>query len=345
MAIYKRGKTWWVRIRVPNGKLQRFSAKTSDRAKAQELHDQVMAERWRTQMLGAKPNRTWNDAAKLWLKESTHKADYFKDVAKLKWLEKYLGEMLICEICRDDLNRIADLKVKQASKTTANRYMALVRAILRKAVDEWGWAERVPKVRMFIEPKRRIRWLSQNEAAHLLSHLPEHQADLAVFALATGLRQANILNLNWSQVDMTRKVAWIHPDQAKAGRAIGVPLNDDAVTVIRKQIGKHHRYVFTYRGNRIKQVNTKAWQNALKRAGIENFRWHDLRHTWASWHVQAGTPLHVLQELGGWECVEMVRRYAHLAPNHLAEYAHNSQLGHKTGTIENGLGSKKLIHR
>jgi integrase len=68
------------------------------------------------------------------------------------------------------------------------------------------------------------------------------------------------------------------------------------------------------------QVNTKAWRKALAKVGIENFRWHDLRHTWASWHVQAGTPLHVLQELGGWECVEMVRKYAHLSSEHLTEY-------------------------
>ena len=70
----------------------------------------------------------------------------------------------------------------------------------------------------------------------------------------------------------------------------------------------------------MRQANTKAWRLALQRVGIENFRWHDLRHTWASWHVQAGTPLHVLQELGGWECVEMVRKYAHLSTVHLAEY-------------------------
>jgi len=67
----------------------------------------------------------------------------------------------------------------------------------------------------------------------------------------------------------------------------------------------------------------------LKRAGINNFRWHDLRHTWASWHVQAGTPLHVLQELGGWESVEMVRRYAHLSTTHLAEY-----VDRMSGTLE-----------
>lgn len=64
-----------------------------------------------------------------------------------------------------------------------------------------------------------------------------------------------------------------------------------------------------------------AWRAALRRAGIEDFRFHDLRHTWASWLVQAGTPISVLQEMGGWESIEMVRRYAHLAPNHLTEHA------------------------
>jgi len=69
-----------------------------------------------------------------------------------------------------------------------------------------------------------------------------------------------------------------------------------------------------------KSKTTKAWYAALERAGIESFRWHDLRHTWAIWHVQAGTPSHVLQELGAWESAEMVRRYAHLSTVHLAEY-------------------------
>ncbi len=89
-----------------------------------------------------------------------------------------------------------------------------------------------------------------------------------------------------------------------------MPLSAAAVTVIREQIGKHPTHVFSYQGKTVIQVNTTTWRKALERVGISNFRWHDLRHTWASWHVQAGTPLHVLQELGGWECVEMVRKYA-----------------------------------
>jgi hypothetical protein len=88
-----------------------------------------------------------------------------------------------------------------------------------------------------------------------------------------------------------------------------------------KQIGKHRDHVFTFKGQPVEQLSTAAWYKALKRAGIDNFRWHDLRHTWASWHVQSGTPLHVLQELGGWASYTMVQRYAHLAADHLAPWA------------------------
>ena len=140
------------------------------------------------------------------------------------------------------------------------------------------------------------------------------------FSLETGLRQANVTGLQWSQVDLVRRCAWIHPDQAKARKAIAVPLSNTAVLVLREQIGKHETHVFSYRSKPVMQPNNGAWIKALARAGIADFRWHDLRHTWASWHVQAGTPLHVLQELGGWESAEMVRRYAHLSSDHLAGY-------------------------
>jgi len=122
-------------------------------------------------------------------------------------------------------------------------------------------------------------------------------------------------------VDLVRQLAWIHPDQAKARKAIAVPLNAEALALVSKQVGKHATHVFSFRGQPVRQVSTKAWYEALKRAGIEDFRWHDLRHTWASWHVQSGTPLYALQRLGGWESPEMVRRYAHLGAEHLAPFA------------------------
>jgi integrase len=97
-----------------------------------------------------------------------------------------------------------------------------------------------------------------------------------------------------------------------------VPLDAEAVAIIRGRIGQHLTHVFSFRGKPALQVSTKAWHQALARAGIEDFRWHDLRHTWASRHVQSGTPLHALQQLGRCESAEMVRRYAHFSPEHLA---------------------------
>ncbi|KKI48345.1 integrase [Obesumbacterium proteus] len=125
-----------------------------------------------------------------------------------------------------------------------------------------------------------------------------------------------------------------HQTQIPHRRAIRVALNNTAAKVLREQIGKHQKFGFvhTHAANRsdgsitpeirkMRVDSNKAWKSALVRAGIENFRFHDLRHTWANWLVQAGAPLSILQEMGGWESVEMVRRYAHLSPNHLTEHA------------------------
>jgi len=322
MSLYKRkgSPLWWARF-THNGRRIRKSTGTADRTKAQQYHDRLKASLWEQDRIGVKPSRSWNDAVVKWLRETSHKATHAQDAAKLRWLDKYLGGRPLGEITRDEIGRIGDIKARATSGATANRTLALIRAILRRACYEWEWIDRAPKVRMFKERKRRVRWITRVDAERLLTLLPAHQAEMVRFALSTGLRQSNVFGLEWSQIDMPRRVAWIHPDQAKARKAIAVPLNDEAVEVIRRQLGKHHIRVFTYRGKPVCTVNTRAWKRALRKAGIESFRWHDLRHTWASWHVQAGTPIHELQELGGWESVEMVRRYAHLAPEHLARAA------------------------
>ncbi len=94
-----------------------------------------------------------------------------------------------------------------------------------------------------------------------------------------------------------------------------------ACQVIQRQLGEHPRFAFTYNGKPVKAINAKAWKRALRAAAIEDFRWHDLRHAWATRHIQAGTSTAELQELGGWQSSEMVRRYAHLAAEHLAKAA------------------------
>lgn len=251
----------------------------------------------------------------------------------LRYLDRFLGQKMLDEINSDVISEICLARQKEGvANSTINRALEIVRAILRKGRDEWEWIDKIPTVRMLKIKQSRIRWLTVIEAQRLIKECPEHLKMLVKFSLATGLRMSNVTGLEWSQVDLTRKIAWIHPDQAKARKAIAVPLNADALEVITQARGKHDKFVFTYLGNAVKAANTMAFKNALERAGIKDFRWHDLRHTWASWHAQSGTPLYVLKELGGWESMDMVQRYAHLASEHTAPFANNIELANVLGT-------------
>lgn len=256
-----------------------------------------------------------------WLDETRHKATHERDRAKLAVLRPWIGHRRLTTIKGDDVAKIGRRIADRTSPANANRYLALIRAILRRAHQVWEWTARCPKVVLYPERRRRVRWLTPQQARKLLARLPEHQRDIVLFALATGLRHGNIVGLQWGQVDMRRRLAWIHADQAKARRPISVPLSSVAMDVLRRRRRDHESYVFVYKGAPIRCANTKAWREALASLGIRDFRWHDLRHTWASWHVQNGTPLHVLQELGAWHSEAMVKRYAHLSPSHYAKHA------------------------
>ncbi|EJD6662061.1 site-specific integrase [Providencia sp. CRE-3FA-0001] len=210
----------------------------------------------------------------------------------------------------------------------------MLKALFRAAAFEWGWLEDPLFFKVPQPDSSRTRWLRKNEVQRLLSELPEYLKDVVRFALATGLRRSNIINLKWSQVDIERNVAWIDADEMKGKKPIGVVFNITAENIVRKQIGNHQVWVFTreqkYKNTKgdkfiarvkLKVDSNRAWRTALKKAGIADFRFHDLRHTWASWLVQSGVTLAILQEMGGWESISMVQRYAHLAPEHLREHA------------------------
>jgi integrase len=319
MSLYKRpnSRYWWAKICLPDGGRVCRSTGTANKQEAQEWLDHARADLWRVHRLGERPTFTWQDAVVRWSEEKADKATAREDRVKFLWLDGYLRDRLLHTITRDDVQAIGAAKARESSRATANRYLALVRAVLKRAAGPWQWIEKAPAVTLYPEAKRRVRWLTKEEANRLLDALPTHQRQLTRFALATGLRQANVLGLKWSDVDMDRRTAWVHADEAKGGEAIGVPLNDDAMAVLREEKGTHPERVFTFKGRPLGQANTRAWRNALKRAGISNFRWHDLRHVWATWHVMAGTTMAELQELGAWKSGEMVRRYAHFAPEQL----------------------------
>jgi integrase len=315
MAIYKRGAVWWVYFTAPNGERVRHSAKTGDKAQAQEYHDKLKNDLWRQQQLGEKPDRKFEEAAVKYLREKVHKKSISEDARHIKfWLQHFRGRGLRT-ITRDEVAQALESKPTPATK---NRYMATLRGLMYLAWREWEWISGCPKFRGYKEPAGRIRWITREEAQRLVDVMPERLKAPAKIALLTGMRQSNVFGLKWEQINLQTKVAWVKGEDAKAGKPIPVPLNHEAVEVLKGQIGKDLIYVFPG-----VKLHSEVWAKTLQKAGITNFTWHDLRHTWASWHVQAGTPLHVLKEMGGWADMKMVLRYAHLSQEHLSPYAAN----------------------
>jgi integrase len=321
MAIFKRGDVWWLDIATPSGTRIRHSCQTADRKAAQQYHDQLRVDLWRQAKLGEKPKRSWEEAALRWLKENAHKASLRDDAQKIGFLTPHFQGALLSDLTWDRIQGVVEGSKGSATPSTRNRYYALVRSILRRAAREWGWLDAAPTIKLHKEPEGRVRFLTAPQIDALLRTLPTHLSEITSFSLATGLRMGNVIALKWEQVDLTRRSVRIQGMEVKTRLSLGLPLNHTAMEIIRRQIGKHSEFVFTYDGHPVTSANTRAWRAALKKVGIENFRFHDVRHTWASLLIQNGVPKAMIKELGGWKSEKMVERYAHLATEHLAPYA------------------------
>ncbi len=349
MSLYKRSNSpnWYFKLYSPEtGSPLQGSTGTTDKVKAQEFHDRLKADLWNQAKLGHKPRYLWEDAVIRYVAQRQELASLGEIKGRLRWLNKWLKGKELSSINAELINKMIDAKLtepvgcrlkqdgtltkgRSVRLATVNRLFQVLAGILHLAVD-LEWLDRMPKIQVFSEPKQRICFLTRDESKRLLFNLPSHLEDMAQFTLETGLRRANVTGLEWSQIDLERRIAWIHTDQAKASKAIPVPLSDTAIAVLERRLAikqaleekgcqesGYKTFAFVYRGKRIKHTSTKAWYKAVAASGLKDFRWHDLRHTWASWHSQGGTPDRVLKELGGWASIQMVHRYAHLNAEHL----------------------------
>jgi len=204
------------------------------------------------------------------------------------------------------------------SAAAINRPLALLRHLLRLACEEWEVLSSVPKIRLEKEGQGRLRWLTPEEATNLLTKCRKQKnaalVDLVEFALYTGLRQGEALGLTWDRVDRSRGVVLL--EITKSGRRREVPLNvqADAVLAGRATPGKSEGLVF---GTRSWYGFRSYWEAAVEATQLGDFRFHDLRHTFASWAIQRGATLPEVKDLLGHHSLAMVMRYAHLAPEHL----------------------------
>lgn len=318
---------WWFDTVLPNGKRLRSSSRTTCREQAEALLAKLRHEAFQESYLGVKRKRSWQEAVVRYLAVKRNLRS-INDVWRiLRRLDVYLGSLMLHEITGDVIWSVIQGELTRGNMpATVNRHLATIRALLRMARDEWQWIDTFPKIRLLGGEVERDRWLNRQEADRLIAACPEHLAAIVRYALATGCRASEITGLEWNRVDLLRHTAWLN--QTKNGTPRGVPLNRDAVQVLEEQRGKHPRFCFTYKGKPIRwELSNDGWHTALKKADIQDLRFHDLRHTWASWHRQAGTSCDELKDLGGWKSREMVDRYAKFSTDNLTVAAARIETG------------------
>jgi integrase len=187
--------------------------------------DAMKTKLWRESQLGERPQRTWDEACVRWLKENADKRDYAGDCEKIAWLQQFFSGRLLSAMTSDLIYDVVETHKADVKGATRNRYYALIRAIMRCAAAEWKWIDlgQVPHVRMHRESKGRTRYLEPDEFRRLLRELTNHWRSVVAFAVETGLRSSNVVNLRWSEVDLAQGHAIIPRDKTKNDRTWRCP--------------------------------------------------------------------------------------------------------------------------
>lgn len=326
MALYKRekkgapgwaSKPWWMRFTAPNGKRVRKSTGTDNKQQALLAETQLKEELYSEQKLGEKGGALFVDAVQKLLDDKRGKPVAIEYARQLAWWQDQFHTALktkavkLKQINKALIFQVIAIKQAESSKSTANRYLSALRACLKLMQAKYDLIDEVPAFFMNKEPKGRVRWLTQDEIQRLLAALPVHLRGPCVVALSTGLRRSVIEKLTWDQIDLERRTITVLDVAMKNGEHHVVPIPELAEEMIRQQLGKDVKRVWTYKGKPFARCSTKTWEHAKRKAGIEDFRWHDLRHTWATILAQGGAPDGILMVLGAWKSVAMVRKYAH----------------------------------
>lgn len=322
MGLYKRGQVWWMSF-TNNDVQYRRSTETEDKKLAIRIFDKLKGEiaegKWFERLPGE--HFTFENLITKYLEEysavNKAKSSHKRDKSLADHLKKSFKDQYLLDITP---SMVSDYKIKRraegASPRTINYELTLMSHAFNIAIKEWEWVDDNPIKRVQKERVNNLieRWLTLNEEKNLLQASPKWLREIIVFAIHTGLRRSEILDLKWSQVDMVRRTVTIL--EQKNGGVDTLPLNATAIRVL----SERHNLdmvpgdnVFSSKnGTRIIDRNLfRAFESATERAKVRNFRFHDLRHTFATRLVQAGVGIYEVQRLGRWRNVSMVMRYAH----------------------------------
>ena len=263
------------------------------------------------------------------------KAKVFVEYAsQLKWWEEQIGDVRLSELStsliseqRDLLSRTITNRKKPMSPARVNRYMAALSTALNTAIREWEWMDDNPmrKISKLKEPRGRVRYLSDEERERLLDACKDSANTnlylIVVLALSTGARQQEIWDLRWSDVNLIKGL--ITFSETKNDEFRSVPLKGHPL----KLLLEHSRIrredsniVFPSKKNPAVSYDFRnPWKKALLVAEVEDFRWHDLRHSCASYLAMNGVQMRTIAEILGHKTLSMVQRYTHLNAEHLSD--------------------------
>ncbi|TDH58044.1 site-specific integrase [Dankookia rubra] len=317
-SVYKRGGVFWVRFRV-NGHHVRRSAHTAKKPEAAAFLQRLLGE-YAAKARGDRPRHLYEDAAARFLDEASIRPKTLACYAtsNRSCLRVFAGRYL------DDIDRrliaefVSRRKKDGVSDTTVRRDLAYLSSMCTLAI-RWGWLDTNPVTifnkRSLKESRPRTRFLTHAEYEALLAEAAEHVRPAIVLATATGLRKEELFSLTVTAIDLPRREIVL--DRTKSGTPRRVPLSDAAILAIQRVIADKDRprnaiYLFTKAdGGRYGDVK-KGFAAACRRARITGLRWHDLRHTFASWFIQSGGDLYHLSRILGHSTVQMTTRYSHL---------------------------------
>ena len=318
--MFKRGGVWWTCIRN-KGKRYQQSLGTSNKKLARDLESKFRAEILEGEHdneLGK--DKSFGEMMERFLDEHSplvapRTVESYK--GNLKHLEKVFDGMLVSDISPRDIHGYKVKRRKEkASTATINRELSLLSVAFNIAIRNWEWNldNPVSKVGLDKENNERDRWLTKQEATRLMKHCEPLLRHIVTFALNTGMRQGEILSLEWSAVDMARRTAVVM--KSKNGRRRTLPLSDSAFSVLKERAKVrhiHNQFVFTNgSGGKVDRSKmTRKFGKAVKQANIMDFRFHDLRHTAATWLAQAGHDIYFIARWLGHQDIKMTQRYAH----------------------------------
>jgi len=245
-----------------------------------------------------------------------NKKSYHSDEDLIKTLGRFFGGKYLYEITPMAVEQFKAERAKEVSPATVNRALACLKCMFNKAI-EWGKAEVNPvkKVKLFKENNVRVRYLEKEEIKKLIDNAAAHLKPVLIVALNTGMRKGEILSLKWHDLDFKNNIIYIR--QSKSGEKREVPMNP----LVRRTliaVRKHpdSPYVFCNASGENYANVRKSFFTACKKSDILKFRFHDLRHTFASHLVMGGVDLNTVRELLGHKSLEMTLRYSHLSPDH-----------------------------